>query len=592
MAELHELVIKLEGDIKDLEKNLDRAVKKLEKTEDSTANVEKAMTRAFAGTVTIAAIYKLGKAVVDAGMAMDALNSRMLAAVSDAKLAGESISFVSRESDRLGLSFVSTANEFASFSAAALRSGMSMEEVQKVFIATSEAVTVMKLSTADSSLVFNALSQMAAKGVISMEELRQQLGERLPFAMAAMADGLGITQQKLIDLVSSGKLAAKDALPALAEGMKKITDPSLAMATDSLQSNMNRLNNEIDRLFAAVAGSGANDVLNWFVKMGSIGAEGLRRLVELDPAVGSLAHQMGMLTKAEKEAALAAEELINANARILENGPTFGNIAPDLAGEYQKSLPGAGDLGIDFDKLEKDLEGLGEYFKTKEELELEHLTARMEMLQEFNDMETALNDEQKQKLIDAEDRYRQAIISLNERMANEKKQVEERHQKVVDRMRDANFSSAISMMKSLFSENKAASVALIALEKAKGIAQVRINTEIAAARALAELGPIAGPPVAASIRMQGMISQALIAAQGLLEAGTALSSGGSSTGGGFSSTSSQAESATSSGAMVTASRSADVQINIQGTMFTDEQVRELVERINDQVSDNVTLRMA
>lgn len=54
-----------------------------------------------------------------------------------------------------------------------------------------------------------AIQQMAGKGVISMEELRQQLGEAVPTAMKAMADGMGIGMQELAKIVSSGTLKAE-----------------------------------------------------------------------------------------------------------------------------------------------------------------------------------------------------------------------------------------------------------------------------------------------------------------------------------------------------------------------------------------------
>ena len=49
----------------------------------------------------------------------------------------------------------------------------------------------------------SALAQMASKGTVSMEELRQQLGDRLPGALGLAAKGLGITEQELIKLVSA-----------------------------------------------------------------------------------------------------------------------------------------------------------------------------------------------------------------------------------------------------------------------------------------------------------------------------------------------------------------------------------------------------
>lgn len=57
-----------------------------------------------------------------------------------------------------------------------------------------------------------ALQQMAGKGVISMEELRQQLGEAIPTAMKNMADGMGISIGRLVKMIGTGTVEAKDAL--------------------------------------------------------------------------------------------------------------------------------------------------------------------------------------------------------------------------------------------------------------------------------------------------------------------------------------------------------------------------------------------
>lgn len=57
-----------------------------------------------------------------------------------------------------------------------------------------------------------AIQQMSGKGVISMEELRQQLGEAIPTAMKSMADGLEMTVAELSEKVSKGIVKAGPAL--------------------------------------------------------------------------------------------------------------------------------------------------------------------------------------------------------------------------------------------------------------------------------------------------------------------------------------------------------------------------------------------
>lgn len=65
-----------------------------------------------------------------------------------------------------------------------------------------------------------AVQQMSGKGVVSMEELRQQLGEAVPNAMQAMADAAGITMGELTKAVSSGTVEAKQALSLMFVGLR------------------------------------------------------------------------------------------------------------------------------------------------------------------------------------------------------------------------------------------------------------------------------------------------------------------------------------------------------------------------------------
>ncbi|WBM73001.1 tape measure protein (plasmid) [Buttiauxella sp. WJP83] len=65
-----------------------------------------------------------------------------------------------------------------------------------------------------------AVQQMSGKGVVSMEELRQQLGEAVPNAMKAMADAAGITMGELTKAISTGTVEAKQALSLMFVGLR------------------------------------------------------------------------------------------------------------------------------------------------------------------------------------------------------------------------------------------------------------------------------------------------------------------------------------------------------------------------------------
>ena len=57
-----------------------------------------------------------------------------------------------------------------------------------------------------------AVQQMAGKGVISMEELRQQMGEAVPQAMVLLARGMNLSVNDMVTAISKGAVLARPAL--------------------------------------------------------------------------------------------------------------------------------------------------------------------------------------------------------------------------------------------------------------------------------------------------------------------------------------------------------------------------------------------
>ena len=66
-----------------------------------------------------------------------------------------------------------------------------------------------------------AFEQIASKGIVSLEELRQQLGDSLPNATRIAAEAMGMTTDAFVKLVSSGQLLASDFLPLMATELNK-----------------------------------------------------------------------------------------------------------------------------------------------------------------------------------------------------------------------------------------------------------------------------------------------------------------------------------------------------------------------------------
>ncbi len=94
-----------------------------------------------------------------------------------------------------------------------------------------------------------ALQQMAGKGVISMEELRQQLGEAVPTAIRVMAEQMHVSVAQLVADISKGNVDALTGLASLSEGFRihyggiaeLIKKSTLSGAFQSLETEINKM---------------------------------------------------------------------------------------------------------------------------------------------------------------------------------------------------------------------------------------------------------------------------------------------------------------------------------------------------------------
>lgn len=190
-------------------------------------------------------IIDLGKSAVDTSMDFQVLENRMNAAAGNKSVGSDSLDYIREQADKLGLEFRTTADSFAGFEAAALRSGLTLEQTKQIFTDVSTAATSMQLSTERVQLVFKALEQISGKGTVSMEELRQQLGDSLPGAFEIAAQSMGMTTRAFYDAVANGEVLSSEFLPKFAKAIKEQLGGSAEEASTQLRASLNRLNTDL-----------------------------------------------------------------------------------------------------------------------------------------------------------------------------------------------------------------------------------------------------------------------------------------------------------------------------------------------------------
>ena len=271
---------------------------------------------AVAGYVGIRTLFDIGKTAMD----LASVEAGFRSITGSAAGAGDTMAWLRSEAQRLGQDFLSLTDGFKGFSAAGKAAGMDGEAVRSVFRDISEAAVALQLDGAKTERVFYALEQMLSKGVVSMEELRQQMGESLPGAFTIAARAMGKTEQEFAKMVEKGEVASREFVTKFAPAIKEAFGSGFAAALETPRAELARLVNEINFAKEEIGKAG-------FLQGISEGAKELRAALQTEDIrdnLQQLGHAFGEITAGlAKLAAFAA----NNGAGLLALAAGFGAAA-------------------------------------------------------------------------------------------------------------------------------------------------------------------------------------------------------------------------------------------------------------------------
>lgn len=89
-----------------------------------------------------------------------------------------------------------------------IANGMGVDDAKELTRSLLDVSGTLGMTSAEAGLLGSALAQVKAKGVASMEELRQQIAERGVPIFDVLAQKIGVTNGELIKMVSEGKVSA------------------------------------------------------------------------------------------------------------------------------------------------------------------------------------------------------------------------------------------------------------------------------------------------------------------------------------------------------------------------------------------------
>lgn len=150
--------------------------------------------------------------------------------------------------NKYGQSINNLEQSFGKFLAASRGAGVEIDTVKNIFQGLTQAVSSFGLSASDANLAFLAVEQMMGKGVVSAEELRRQLGERIPTAMTAMARAVGEqygTDGSVAALQQKLKAGAINSAEVMEVFVQKLKELSGTPDVDNLETSYTRLGNRL-----------------------------------------------------------------------------------------------------------------------------------------------------------------------------------------------------------------------------------------------------------------------------------------------------------------------------------------------------------
>lgn len=179
----------------------------------------------------------------DQALKSDAVRTSLEFTFGSVDLADAKLEQLRNSANRLGIDYNALTDSYKSFTGAVIASNFDFQEGERIFNAVAGASAKLKLSSQDTEGALRALQQMISKGNVQAEELRGQLGERIPGAFSIAARAMGKTEVELNKMLKNGEVLAVDLLPKLATELEKTFNTNQTEQVDGLSAAWERLGN-------------------------------------------------------------------------------------------------------------------------------------------------------------------------------------------------------------------------------------------------------------------------------------------------------------------------------------------------------------
>lgn len=215
----------------------------------------------------LAFITSLPGQVLNAAKSQQQFTNGLQVATQETGSFAKELLYVDNVQRAFGLNLETTRTGFTRLFASMAPTGFDSGSIEKLFTGISAATAALQLTPDKAERVIYAFGQMASKGQIMSEELKGQLGDVLPGALAIFAKAAGMSVKEFSKAMEDGEFVGKRFREVFAQVSDELIDrfgSGARAAGQSLQGLINTVGGDFKRTlesFAPLANSAAQAIL-------------------------------------------------------------------------------------------------------------------------------------------------------------------------------------------------------------------------------------------------------------------------------------------------------------------------------------------
>jgi len=215
----------------------------------------------------LAFIQSLPGQILNAAKSQQQYNNALQTATQDTGTFAKELLYVDNVQRAFGLNLQTTREGFTKLYASMAPTGFDSGSIEKLFTGISAATAALQLTPDKAERVIYAFGQMASKGQIMSEELKGQLGDVLPGALAIFAKSAGMSVKEFSKAMEDGEFVGQKFRETFAKVSDELVNrfgTGAQAAGRSLQGLLNTVQGDFARTlesFAPLADSVAQSIL-------------------------------------------------------------------------------------------------------------------------------------------------------------------------------------------------------------------------------------------------------------------------------------------------------------------------------------------